>query len=322
MGLSFGKRGPWRGILTGLCALGAAGVLAACGGDEDSDGALATEGEALQVTTTTNWITDTAERIGGDRVEVTGLMGAGVDPHLYQARSSDVDTLRDTDVVFWNGLDLEAQMEEVFEQIGEEKPVVAVGEAVPEDSRLRNADEAFEFDPHVWFDPQRWEHVAEAMAATYAEADPAGADEYAANLEAFRAELEEIDAYTESRLADIPPESRVLVTSHDAFSYFADAYDFEVVAIQGISTEGEATTADVERVAQVIVDRDLNAVFVESSVPRQTIEAVLAAAAADGQEAEIGGELFGDNSGDAGTDGGTYAGALRVNTDLIAAGLS
>jgi manganese/zinc/iron transport system substrate-binding protein len=294
-------------------AVGAAGCAEAGGAGRADDG-------RLRVTTTTNWITDTARRIGGDRVVVTGLMGAGVDPHLYRARASDVGRLRDADVVLWNGLELEAKLEEIFERLGEDRPVVAVAEAVPEAERLRSADRAW--DPHVWFDPRRWAHAARATAAALREADPQGAATYERNLRAFLAELRELDAETRDRLAAVPERSRVLVTSHDAFGYFADAYGFEVAAIQGLSTESEATTADVDRVARTIAERRLGAVFVESSVPRQTIDAVLAAAERRGQRARVGGELFGDNAGDAGTPGGTYAGALRHNVRLVAEGLA
>ena len=310
-------------LITLLVALAAAVAAAGCGAlpDEGTQGAEAAEGK-LRAVTTTNWITDTAEQIGGDRVAVTGLMGAGVDPHLYNASAGDVDTLRETDVAFWNGLDLEAQMEDVFETIGEEKPVVAVGEAIPQERLLAFAGKGEEPDPHVWFSPNRWKAVAAAMARTYKEADPEGAATYEANLEAFLAELDEVDAYARERFAQIPEKSRVLVTSHDAFGYFGDEYGFDVVAIQGISTQDEATPGDIERVARTIAERDLDAVFVESSVPRRTIEAVIAAAAQQGQPVEIGGELFGDNAGDRGSPGGTYIGALRQNIGLIADGLS
>jgi manganese/zinc/iron transport system substrate-binding protein len=307
--------------LLALAGLLAALVLAGCGASGVSG--ASPSGAQLSVTTTTNWITDTARQIGGNRVEVQGLMGPGVDPHLYQARASDVDRLRDADVVLWNGLELEAKMEEIFAQVGQTKPVVAVGEAVPEPERLAAvAGNATESDPHVWFDPGRWAHAARAVAEAFKEADPEGAAGYDRRLSQFLRDLDEADSYARSRLGEVPERSRVLVTSHDAFGYFADAYGFEVASIQGISTEAEATTADVERVASVIADRELGAVFVESSVPRQTIDAVLAAAARRGQDAVVGGELFGDAAGSEGSEEGTYVGALRHNVDLIAEGLA
>ncbi|HEV2819394.1 MAG TPA: zinc ABC transporter substrate-binding protein [Solirubrobacteraceae bacterium] len=310
-------------VLVALTILAGALAATGCGtlSDERAQGAEAADGR-LRVVTTTNWITDTAKQIGGDRVAVTGLMGAGVDPHLYNPSAGDVDTLRNADIAFWNGLELEAQMADVFETIGEEKPVVAVGEAIPKEQLLAFAGKGGEPDPHVWFSPNRWKAVATTIARTYTEADPEGAATYQANLEAFLAQLEEVDAYARERFEQIPQRSRVLVTSHDAFGYFGDEYGFDVEAIQGISTQDEATPADIERVAATIAQRDVEAVFVESSVPRRTIEAVIAAAAQQGQSVEIGGELFGDNAGDRGTPEGTYIGALRHNIDLIADGLS
>jgi manganese/zinc/iron transport system substrate-binding protein len=313
-----------RALASVLAVVAAALGAAGCGAVEQDGGSAAAAEGRLRVVTTTNWITDTAKQIGGDRVQVDGLMGAGVDPHLYRASAGDVDTLRDADVAFYNGLNLEARMEEVFDNIARERVVVAVGEAVPADRLLPAGDGTDEFDPHVWFDPERWAFVARAMAQAYTEADPEGAADYEANLERFIGELDELRAYADERFDAIPSTSRVLVTSHDAFGYFGEAFDFEVVAIQGLSTADEATTGDIERVAQVIARRELRSVFVESSVPRQTIEAVLAAArrVSGGRDVQVGGELFGDNAGDVGTPGGTYVGALRQNIDLIADGLS
>lgn len=304
------------GVLLVLLVLAATG----CAAPVTSAGEIGDR--PLRVVATTNFVADTARQVGGDRVRVTGLMGAGVDPHLYRAQPSDVETLQQADVVFHNGLELEGKLAEILAELGETRPVVAVSETIPEQQRLpAGRGSAGEFDPHTWFDPVRWKRPAAAMARTYAQADPAHAGHYQRRVEGFRSELESLDRYARDRLAAVAPRSRVLVTSHDAFGYFADAYDFDVAAIQGISTQAEATTADIERVARIIADRDIRTVFIESSVPRQTIEAVLAAAAQRGQRARIGGQLYGDNAGDRGTEQGTYVGALRHNIDLIAAGL-
>lgn len=291
-----------------------AGCAAAAPGDGSADG-------SLRVVTTTNFITDTAEQIGGDRVRVTGLMGAGVDPHLYRAQAGDVRTLQEADVVFWNGLELESKMAEVFTELGETRPVVAVSEAIPPERRLPAGTTGTEYDPHTWFDPTRWEFAARAIADAYRRADPHGSAYYDQRLKTFLGALRDLDAYARQRLAAVPERSRVLVTSHDAFGYFADAYGFDLAPIQGISTQAEATTADIQRVAGVIATRQVRTVFVESSVPRQTIEAVLAAARRQGREAGIGGQLYGDNAGERGSPQGSYVGALRHNVDLIADGL-
>ncbi|MBW0089520.1 zinc ABC transporter substrate-binding protein [Pseudonocardia sp. KRD-184] len=276
----------------------------------------------VRVTTTTNFITDTVERIGGDAVEVTGLMGPGVDPHLYRASAGDVRTLREADVIFYGGLQLEGRMAELLGELAARQPTRAVTDGIPRTELLAPAPGANEeYDPHVWFDVSLWEHVSRTIADTLAERDPARAGTYRANLDAYLAELTELDAYVAERMAAIPPERRLLVTSHDAFEYFGRRYGLEVAGIQGISTAAEATTADVERVAELIAARGVPAVFVESSVPRQTIDALIAAAAQRGAVVTVGGELFTDAAGSPGTPEGTYTGMLRANADLIADGL-
>ncbi|WP_216698703.1 metal ABC transporter solute-binding protein, Zn/Mn family [Arthrobacter sp. H41] len=272
---------------------------------------------------TTNWHTDLARQIGGDHAEVTGLMGPGVDPHLYQASAGDIDALVGADMAVWNGLNLEANMEEVFEEVGTKVPVVAVGDAVPEDLLIAVEDvPGGEYDPHIWFDTEAWTYAAEAVAKAYQEVDPDNADGYQTRLEDFTAGLEGMDANINAMIEQVPEQSRVLVTSHDAFSYFARSYGLDVAAIQGKSTAGEATTADIRRVAGTIAEAELKTVFIESSVPRQTIDAVLAAAEEAGQPTEVGGELFGDSLGQPADGKGDYEGALMHNATVITEGLS
>lgn len=275
----------------------------------------------IRVGATTNIVTDLARVIGGDRVEVTGLMGPGVDPHLYKASAGDVATLRGSDIVFYGGLELEGRMSDLLAELAARTPTVAVTRDIPEARLLSSSRYRGAFDPHVWFDVGLWQIATRTVADAYAEIDPAHAEEYRARAAAYLAELEELDAYVTRKAASVPERSRVLVTSHDAFGYFGRAYGFRVEAIQGTSTQTQATTADIERVARVIDERDLSAVFVETSLPRQTIEAVLAAAAARGQRARVGGELFSDAAGSAGTPEGTYIGMVRHNIDLIVEGL-
>jgi manganese/zinc/iron transport system substrate-binding protein len=276
----------------------------------------------VRVTTTTNFITDTVARIGGTRVEVTGLMGPGVDPHLYRASARDVETLRTADVIFYGGLQLEGKMAELLEDLAARQPTKAVTDDIPRDQLLAPAPGAAEqYDPHVWFDVALWEQVSRTIAATLGERDPAHAADYQANLDAYLAELTALDTAIRQRLAPVPPERRLLVTSHDAFEYFGRRYGLDVAGIQGISTAAEATTADVERVAELIAARGVPAVFVESSVPRQTIDALVAAAAQRGAQVRVGGELFTDAAGEPGTPEGTYVGMLQANADRIADGL-
>jgi manganese/zinc/iron transport system substrate-binding protein len=277
----------------------------------------------VRVTTTTNFITDTVARIGGDRVQVTGLMGPGVDPHLYRASAGDVQTLRGADVIFYGGLQLEGRMADLFDELAARQPTKAVTDDVPRERLLLPAPDAREqYDPHVWFDVGIWEEVSRTIAATLTWRDPAHAADYQAGLDAYLAELADLDAYVRQRIDAIPPRHRLLVTSHDAFEYFGRRYGLDVAGIQGISTAAEATTADVERVAELIAAREVPAVFVESSVPPQTIDALVAAAAQRGVRVHVGAELFTDAAGEPGTPEGTYVGMLRANADRIADGLA
>jgi manganese/zinc/iron transport system substrate-binding protein len=303
-----------------LAVLAAAVALAGC-----SEVPLATP-EALaqrqvRVTTTTNFITDLAREVGGDRVQVTGLMGPGIDPHAYKASAGDVKTLAGADLVLYGGLELEGKMGDVFARLAEHRPTVAVTRDLPRDQLLAEPQYRDRPDPHVWFDPRLWERAVHTTAAALARIDPEHAGEYAANARRYVRELRALDAHARERLAAIPERSRVLVTSHDAFRYLGRRYGLEVVAIQGVSTATEATTADVERVAGVIAERGIRTVFVESSVPPQTIEAVLASAARQGQRATVGEELYSDAAGAEGTPEGTYVGMVRHNVDAIADGL-
>lgn len=296
--------------------------LAGCSAREQNASGSDLADRKVRVTTTTNFITDTVRQIGGDRVDVTGLMGAGIDPHLYKASAGDVAKLRDADLIVYGGLNLEGKMADLLEELGERQTTVALTKDIPRDRLLAPPQgTAFEFDPHVWFDVTLWQIAARTVAAALKDADPQHAEVYDRNLARYLALLDETDAYVRERIETIPRARRVLVTSHDAFGYFGRRYDIDVVAIQGISTATEATTASVQRVAKIIAERDVKAAFVESSVPRQTIEAVLAAARERGADVRIGGELYSDAAGDPGTPEGTYVGMIRANAERIAAGL-
>ena len=309
-----------------LLALAIAFALAVsgCASKGGASDGFGDDGAALRVATTTNFITDSVAEVGGSRVDVAGLMGPGVDPHLYRASAGDVTTLRDADVVFYGGLLLEAKMEEVLEEIGEERPAIAVTADVPRGELLEapsNAPAGEEYDPHIWFDVALWMRAVETIRDGLVAADPRGAAEYRRNARRYLAELRRLDGWVRQQLTTIPARRRVLVTSHDAFRYLGQAYDVDVAAIQGISTADEATTDDIERIAALIAARGVRAVFVESSVPPQTIEAVLAAAAQHGARARIGGELFSDAAGQPGTPEGTYTGMVEANVEHLVEGL-
>lgn len=284
-----------------------------CGGSEASDG-------TVEVVATTGMVADAAARVGGELVSVTGLMGPGVDPHLYRASEGDVRRLGEADIVFYNGLHLEAKMADVLAQIGERGKVTrAVAEAVPEEELRRVS--VTQFDPHVWFDVELWKHVVGAVRDTLVEVDPENEGAYEANTEAYLVELDELDRYVVEQAGRVPASQRVLITAHDAFEYFGSAYGFEVRGLQGISTAAEAGARDVAELADFIVERRIPVIFVETSVSPRTIEAVQAAVRAQGFDVQIGGSLFSDAMGDAGTPEGTYVGMVRHNADTIVAGL-
>lgn len=275
----------------------------------------------LHLVATTGMIGDAVTIIGGDRVEVETLMGPGVDPHLYRQTRRDIVALTRADAVFWHGLALELQLEEFLDRLSGHTPVYAVGEAVPEEARLPAGDFAGQFDPHVWMDPSRWRYVVEAIRDALSELHPAGRDAFAARTDAYLAELEALDAYAREVLGSLPAGRRLLVTAHDAFGYLGEAYDLEVVGIQGISTESEAGLARIESLVRLLVERRVPAIFVESSVAERNVRALVEGAEARGWAVVIGGTLFSDAMGAPGSYEGTYLGMLDHNLTTIARAL-
>lgn len=293
-------------------------ILSACTTDGNSNSS-----GKLNVVTTTGMIGDIVKNVGGEYVEVISLMGPGVDPHLYKASEGDVTRLQSANLIFYNGLHLEAQMGEVIEKMNEfGVTTVAVTDLI--DRSLLNASPTYpdQFDPHVWFDVSLWMKAAEQVRETLVEVDPANASEYEANAASYLEELTNLHQYVLTQAQTIPVEKRVLITAHDAFNYFGEAYGFEVRGLQGISTEAQAGTADVQELVSFIVERQIPAIFVESSVPQRNIEAVQAAVQDQGFDVVIGGSLFSDAMGTAGTPEGTYIGMVTHNIDTIVSALS
>lgn len=278
-------------------------------------------GAPLFVVATTGMIADTARQVGGEAVEVRALMGPGVDPHSYRQTRTDIVAMTRADLTLWHGLYLEAQMEEFFEDLARQRAVVAVAEALPKD-RLR-AHEEYEnrFDPHVWMDPMLWSGVITEVARALTAARPEDADVFAAGAAAHRAEAARLDAYARDVLASVPEAARVLLSAHDAFGYFGQAYGFEVIGIQGISTESEAGLSRIGALVDLLVSRRIGAVFVESSVSDRNVRALIEGAAAQGHEVRIGGELYSDAMGVPGTYEGTWVGMIDHNVTTIATAL-
>ncbi len=295
-------------------------LLGGCGPANRSDGEA---GGAINVVATTSMLADLVRQIGGEHVRVTGLMGPGVDPHLYKASAGDVTRMSNADVLFYNGLHLEGKMTDVFQQMERRNiPTVAVAEeSVPEDELLESPAFQGNYDPHIWFDVSLWIRAAETVKNVLAEMDPEHEADYKANFNAYRDELLSLDEYVRRRIDELPEDRRVLITSHDAFGYFGRAYGFEVRGLQGISTAAEAGTSDVQRLVDFVVERRIPALFVESSVSPKGIEAVREAVRSRGFDVAIGGTLYGDALGDPRSPTGTYTGMIRHNVDTIVASL-
>jgi manganese/zinc/iron transport system substrate-binding protein len=307
-------------VAKNVCLLLLVLIMSACGPVEPYT-ARALDGETIRVVTTIGMITDAVERVGGARVEVEGLMGPGIDPHLYKASEGDLRRLERADVIFYGGLHLEAKMADVLERIESERATRAVTAAIPRDRLLRPAAFAGSYDPHVWFDVELWMFAVEEVRDTLMELDPGSAALYRRNAASYLRELEVLDEYVREQARRVPAESRVIITAHDAFSYFGRAYGFDVRGLQGISTAAEAGAGDVQALAEFIARRRIPAIFVESSVSPRTIEAVRESVRSRGFDVEIGGSLYSDAMGDEGTPEGTYVGMVRHNVDTLVEGL-
>ena len=272
--------------------------------------------QKLKITTTTTMLKDLIQTIGGDKVEVINLMGEGVDPHLYNASAGDVEKLANADVIIYGGLHLEGKMGDIFGKLENNgKNILDVGSTLDKNLLIFEAENTP--DPHVWFNTDLWLLEAEAVAAKLSDADPENKEYYMSNLESYKKEINDLTGYIVRRINEIPESKRVLITAHDAFGYFAEQFGLEVKSIQGISTDSEAGTKDISELADFIVKREIKAVFIESSVPRKTIESLQEAVKARGWEVKIGGELYSDSLGDKEHDTDTYIKTVKKNVDVI-----
>ncbi len=276
------------------------------------------ENGKLKVVTTTTMITDLVKNIGGDKLEVKGLMGAGVDPHLYKASEGDVSKLFNADVVIYNGLHLEGKLEEVFEKMQHQnKKTIVVSDVINKKNLISSELFASNYDPHIWFDLNNWSKITSYVAEKLAEIDAKNATFYQQNAKKYLEKLVALNKEVESKINELPIEKRILVTAHDAFNYFGKQHQFNVVGLQGLSTATEAGVQDVQKLAKFIIENNVKAIFVESSVPKRTIEALQEAVKSKDQEVVIGGTLYSDALGNAGTIEGTYIGMYKANVNTI-----
>jgi manganese/zinc/iron transport system substrate-binding protein len=265
-------------------------------------------------------ITDVVRNVAGEHAEVEGIIGEGVDPHLYKPTRGDVVKLNSADVIFYNGLLLEGKMADVLVQMATSgKPVHAVTEKILGDEKylMEKDDGSSHTDPHVWMDVQAWLSGVDVIAGALAAYDPENAEDYMARAADYSGKLIALHAYALEAMATIPEGQGVLVTAHDAFRYMGRAYGLEVRGIQGISTESEAGVRDLEKLVDFIVERNIPAVFVESSVADKNVRALVEGAKARGHDVRIGGELFSDAMGQPGTYEGTYIGMIDHNVTTI-----
>ena len=304
-----------------LLGRGALAAFAVCAGLAVPTAAQAADAGKLSVVATTGMLADTVREIGGDRVEVTALMGVGVDPHTYRQTRSDVAKLTRAKLIVWHGLHLEAQLEDLFKDLARRKPVVALADTIPKTQLLADEQNPQIFDPHVWMDPQLWQPVVTAARDALIQVDPAGKATYERNAARYAEQVAALDKRVKARLGAVPAARRMLVTAHDAFRYFGRANGYEVLGIQGISTESEASLHQVEKLVGILVERKIGAICVESSVSDQNIRALVEGAAARGHKVTIGGELFSDAMGQPGTPEGTYLGMIEHNANTIAKAL-
>ena len=271
----------------------------------------------LKVVVTTSMLTDLVKNIGADLIEIEGLMGPGVDPHLYKASEGDVSKLFNADVIFYNGLHLEGKLVAVFEKMDTQKTTVALGEFLAKEGLIGSDYFASNYDPHVWFNIQYFKEFSDKVTSVLSEKDPKNAASYTANNLAFQQKLDLLHTAVVNTIATLAPEKRILVTAHDAFNYFGKAYGFKVVGLQGLSTATEAGVQDVQKLSEYIIANKVKAIFIESSVPRRTIEALEAAVLSKGHQVSIGGSLYSDALGDGGSVEGTYVGMFLYNVKTI-----
>ena len=272
----------------------------------------------VKVVATIGMITDAVKNVGGNRVEVIGLMGPGVDPHLYKASARDLGRMFDADIIFYGGLHLEGKMADLFEKMQKRgKPAAAVSDGIERSMLLSSAQFQGAYDPHIWFDVALWMQAVETIRDSLCKIDSKHSTIYEQNAQKYLGELAELHEYVQVQVQKIPAKQRVLITAHDAFNYFGRAYGFEVRGLQGISTAAEAGTGDLRDLADFIVERRIRAIFIESSIPIRNVEAVKAAVKSRGFDIIIGGELYSDAMGSKDTEDGTYIGMVKHNIDTI-----
>ena len=280
------------------------------------------ENQIPNIVTTTGMITDIVKQVAGDFANVQGIIHEGVDPHLFRLTRSDMAKLIKADVIFYNGLFLEGKMTEVFNKLlTANRVVIALGEQINQSELIRSSESSNHIDPHIWMSPVLWSKVVEVIRAKLCELYPPNQASFNSNASELQLKIKKLDEYARNAILTLPTNSRVLVTGHDAFRYFGNSYELEVIGIQGLNTESETSIRNIERIVNILVDKKIKAIFVETTVSSSSVEAIVEGAAAKGHVVKIGGKLFSDAMGKAGTDEGTYIGMLNHNINAIVSAL-
>ncbi len=294
----------WLIVLTFLCN--------ACTTSNKTDSKL-----RIVTVSTTGMIADAIANIAGEHAQVTALMGAGVDPHLYKVTQGDLEKLQNADIIFYNGLHLEGKMSEVLEKLSAKKKVIAVSDGINK-AKIRLLDaKGNTYDPHIWFNVAIWKEAVLYASLQIQKADSLNTEMYKANTLKFANDLDSLDAWVMSEINSIPQQSRLLITAHDAFGYFGEAYGMEVKGLQGISTVSDYGLNDVTSLVNLITTKKIKAIFIETSVSDKSIKAVVEGCKAKGHEVKIGGTLYSDAMGQPGTPEGTYIGMVKANVNTM-----
>lgn len=275
----------------------------------------------LHIVATTGIIEDGLKQIVGDSAEVSALMGPGTDPHLYKPTPFDVELLEDADVIVCNGLHLEGKMSEMLQKYGQTKPVIAVSDGIDENQLIQSVDGADSHDPHIWFDPTIWSTGLENVARELGEIEPKNATYFKTNFERYHAEIQKMEDWVEAQFQFLDDGTKVLITSHDAFSYFGKRFGIEVRGIQGISTLSEVGLKDISEMVDFVIERNIPAIFVETSTSNKTAQAIIDGTKEKGYELQMKGPLYSDALGEPDAPAGSYIGMVKTNVQMIVEGL-
>ena len=289
------------------------GILFILGCSEKTD----QSGSKPHIVATTGMLYDAVINIAGDRVTAEAIMGPGVDPHLYKATQGDLARFNKADLIVFNGILLEGKMSNILKKLGKQKPTVAAAESVPKEMLKSAPGYKDAYDPHVWFDVKRWKYAVKSISHALIQLDSANQEFYQSNTQKYFSKLDSLDQYVKDMISEIPEDQRILVTAHDAFVYFGNAYGMKVKGLQGISTVADFGLKDIAELIDLIIANNIKAIFVETSVSEKSINAVVIGCKEKGHNVKIGGYLYSDAMGESGTREGTYVGMFRKNVETI-----